>query len=183
MTDHDAKPQDPVAEAFAAMRQEALKRNGKVPDLSRQIPRMPPRTTKKGVRTLGKPTGRDGRRLPPKDRVEGLGSVLGTEISRRGWRKEIAGGWITGNWAELVGDNIAAHTKVEMLKDKKLFISCDTTAWATNLRLMQRDILKTIAQKVGPDVVAELRIFGPKAPSWRHGPLHVKGRGPRDTYG
>jgi len=48
---------------------------------------------------------------------------------------------------------------------------------------MQRQILQTITQKVGPNVVEELKIFGPSVPSWRKGPLHVKGRGPRDTYG
>lgn len=70
-----------------------------------------------------------------------------------------------------------------MIKDKKLFITCDSTAWATNLRMMQKQILQVIAEKVGPDIIAELRIYGPQAPSWRKGPLHVKGRGPRDTYG
>lgn len=109
--------------------------------------------------------------------------MLSKEIQRRGWKHGIAGGWVHSHWDELVGEKIAAHTKVEMLKDKSLFISCNSTAWATNLRMMQRTILQAIAEKVGPDVVAELKIFGPKTPSWRHGPLHVKGRGPRDTYG
>ena len=49
--------------------------------------------------------------------------------------------------------------------------------------MMQRQILQAIAGKVGPGIITELKIFGPKAPSWRKGPLHVKGRGPRDTYG
>lgn len=143
---------DPVAQAFAAMRKEAMKRNGRVPDLSRQLSRSRAPKKNKGPRTLGRPTGPDGRRLPPRDRVEGLGSVLGAEISRRGWKKDISGGWIMANWSALVGEKIAAHTKIEMLKDKKLFITCDSTAWATNLRMMQRDILQTIASKVGPEI-------------------------------
>jgi len=49
--------------------------------------------------------------------------------------------------------------------------------------MMQRQILQVIAEKVGPNIIVELKIFGPRAPSWRKGPLHVKGRGPRDTYG
>ena len=101
----------------------------------------------------------------------------------RGWRTKLAGGWIHSHWSLLVGDRIAGHTKVEKFADKKLYISCDSTAWASNLRTMQRNILSTIEEKVGPDIVTELRISGPKPPSWRYGPLHVKGRGPRDTYG
>lgn len=35
----------------------------------------------------------------------------------------------------------------------------------------------------GARVVKELRITGPTAPSWRKGERHIRGRGPRDTYG
>ncbi|KQB87035.1 DciA family protein [Corynebacterium lowii] len=207
---------DPVNQAFEAMRAAALKRNGVVPDLSRQRPRATSRYSQElseegeqvRVPGLGKPqnkqgeqdkpgkeqnrtekkkrgipTGPDGRRLPRRRDVDTLGSIMNREIRHRGWTREIAGGWVTGNWPELVGEKIAAHTKVEMLKGSTLFISCDSTAWATNLRMMQREILRTIAVKVGPDGITELKIFGPKAPSWRHGALHVAGRGPRDTYG
>lgn len=70
-----------------------------------------------------------------------------------------------------------------MVKGSILFITCDSTAWATNLRLMQRRILQTISEMIGPNIITQLKIFGPKPPSWRKGRLHVKGRGPRDTYG
>lgn len=173
--------QDPIAAAFANIRSVAKQRTGRVPDLSKQIERRRPE--KSAPKTRGIPTGRDGRRLPRRDQTASFGDVLNREIRARGWQKDIAGGWVNSHWDELVGPKIAEHTKVEMLKDKKLFITCDSTAWATNLRMMQRQILQRIAEQVGPDIIAELRIFGPKAPSWRKGPLHVKGRGPRDTYG
>lgn len=170
------EPDDMIAQAFANVRREAKKRNGTVPDLKRKT--RAPRPRRRGI-----PTGKDGRRLPPRDRTESFGSIVSREVTRRGWEKSIAAGWVGSNWSEIVGDLVASHTKIEMYKDQKLFITCDSTAWATNLRMMQRQILQTIAEKVGPNIVLELRIFGPKAPSWRHGPLHVKGRGPRDTYG
>lgn len=107
------------------------------------------------------------------------------EIKRNGWGRNFAAGSLRSAWPEIVGENIGRHTHVVMYNEKKrqLHVESDSTAWATNLRLMQTTILQTIARRVGPDVVAELKIYGPKAPSWRHGPLHVKGRGPRDTYG
>ena len=104
-------------------------------------------------------------------------------MHRRGWTGHLADGWVSGHWEELVGEKIAQHTRVEMIKETTVFISCDSTSWATNLRYLQRQILQEIARKVGPNVITQLKIFGPKAPSWRKGPLHVKGRGPRDTYG
>lgn len=135
------------------------------------------------ARRRGRPTGLDGRAKRPGFAVQSLQRVLGQEIMERGWNRDLATGWVTGNWATLVGDNIAAHTSIEMVKETTLFISCDSTAWAANLRYMQSTILSEIAKKVGPNVITELKIFGPQAPSWRKGRLHVKGRGPRDTYG
>lgn len=177
---------DPVNNAFENMRKAAKQRNGgKLPPAKRT----PPPARRKigsgtsGMLRRGRPTGADGRRRRRPLDVDNFGSLLGGEIARRGWEKDIASGWVNANWDELVGEKIAQHARVEMIKDKTLFITCDSTAWATNLRMMQRQILQVIAKKVGPDVIIQLRIFGPKAPSWRKGPLHVKGRGPRDTYG
>ncbi|MCQ9352751.1 DciA family protein [Corynebacterium sp. 153RC1] len=184
---------DLVSDAFHTIQKEASRR-GLAPK-SQQITRAASKqesnlnspadagSKASGGRRKGIPTGPDGRRLPKKDNLESVNAVLQREISRRGWGREIAGGWVQNNWEELVGAQVAAHTKVEMFKGEALFISCDSTAWATNLRMMQRNILAAIARQVGQGIITELKIFGPKTPSWRHGPLHVKGRGPRDTYG
>lgn len=131
----------------------------------------------------GRPSGPDGRRMRRSYSVPRLGAVLGKEIEDRGWEHDLAAGWVVNHWAELVGEKIAQHTTIEMIKDKRVHITCDSTAWATNLKYMQRTILEQIAAKVGPDVIVALRIYGPQTKSWRKGPLHVKGRGPRDTYG
>ncbi|MFD2456635.1 DciA family protein [Corynebacterium mendelii] len=133
--------------------------------------------------SFARPSGPDGRAWHPSDRPEKLVSILGREITSRGWKKGLAQGFLTSRWEEIVGEKIAQHTTIEMVKDTTLFLSTDSTAWATNLRLMQRTILSAIAEQVGPGIVTELKIYPPKAPSWRKGRLHVKGRGPRDTYG
>ena len=180
-------PDDSVSAAFSHIRDVARKRFGKVPDLSHQGRAVrgsrEEREAGASIRKRGRPTGPDGRALPKRRDYESLDSVLNREIQQRGWQRELAGGWVHSHWEDVVGARIAEHTTVEMLKGKSLFISCNSTAWATNLRMMQRQILQTITQKVGPNVVEELKIFGPSVPSWRKGPLHVKGRGPRDTYG
>ncbi len=69
------------------------------------------------------------------------------------------------------------------LRDGELTVAAESTAWATQLRLLQRKLLTKIAAGVGTGVVTKLNIQGPAAPSWRHGQLRVRGRGPRDTYG
>lgn len=197
--------QDPVAAAFEHLRDVARQRGGRLPDLSRQgesrVPRrsahkpqvegdaqvpgveLPDVDKRPTMRGPGRPTGPDGRPRRRSLSVPTIGSVVGKEIVSRGWQRDLAHGWVTRHWDTLVGEQIAAHTHVEMIKGGTVFISCTSTAWATNLKYMQRTILQKIAEKVGPGVITELKIFGPKAPNWRKGPLHVKGRGPRDTYG
>lgn len=136
----------------------------------------------RGVRGLQK-TGPDGRRLPKALNIHSLKNAVATTVTQNGWESPLARGWVMNHWDVLVGEKVAQHTKVEKFKDDVVFVSCDSTAWASNLRLMQRQLLQRIAEKIGPDQIRELKFYGPTQPSWRKGRLHVKGRGPRDTYG
>ena len=88
-----------------------------------------------------------------------------------------------GRWTAVVGEDIAAHASPTALRDGTLHVVAESTAWATQLRLLQTQLLAKIAAAVGDGVVKQLRITGPTAPSWRKGERHVRGRGPRDTYG
>lgn len=112
-----------------------------------------------------------------------LGKVAKRIAKERGWNDKLADGTVFGRWAELVGPNVAQHAQPESLKDGELTVRAESTAWATQLRLLQRQLVAKIAAGVGDGVVKRIRIAGPTRPSWRHGPRHVRGRGPRDTYG
>ncbi|HEY0806811.1 MAG TPA: DciA family protein [Pseudonocardiaceae bacterium] len=112
-----------------------------------------------------------------------LGRLAARLAANRGWATRLAGGQVFGKWAALVGAALAEHTELVALTDGELTVRADSTAWATQLRLLQRQLLAKIAAEVGNGVVTRLKVQGPSAPSWRHGPRHVPGRGPRDTYG
>ena len=101
----------------------------------------------------------------------------------RGWSKQVAEGSVLGQWATVVGDQIADHAVPTSLRDGVLTVSAESTAWATQLRMVQAQLLAKIAAAVGDGVVTSLKIQGPVAPSWRKGNRSVPGRGPRDTYG
>lgn len=101
----------------------------------------------------------------------------------QGWNAHLANGLVFGHWARLVGEEVAEHAQPVALREGELTVRASSTAWATQLRLLQGQLLKKIAAGVGHGVVKRMRIQGPTAPSWRKGPRHVSGRGPRDTYG
>jgi predicted nucleic acid-binding Zn ribbon protein len=112
-----------------------------------------------------------------------LGRLVGRIALERGWSPRLTTGRLFDRWAVIVGHELAEHARPVELKDKELTVQADSTAWATQLRLLQRQLLAKIAAGVGNDVVTRLKVLGPTAPSWRYGPRHVPGRGPRDTYG
>jgi predicted nucleic acid-binding Zn ribbon protein len=112
-----------------------------------------------------------------------LGRLASRMFADRGWSDRICAGAVFGQWAQLVGADIAEHSHPVSLQDGELLVRASSTAWATQLRLLQRQLIARITAGVGPGVVTRLRIQGPAAPNWVHGPRHVRGRGPRDTYG
>ncbi|MGH3517049.1 MAG: DciA family protein [Haloechinothrix sp.] len=112
-----------------------------------------------------------------------LSRVVARLATERGWHTQLASGQVFGHWTHLVGEEVAEHAHPEALKDGELTVRASSTAWATQLRLLQGQLLAKIAAGVGSGVVKRLKILGPTKPSWRYGPRHVSGKGPRDTYG
>jgi predicted nucleic acid-binding Zn ribbon protein len=112
-----------------------------------------------------------------------LGAATRDLARSRGWSTRVAEGSVFGRWPWVVGEQIAAHATPISLREGVLTVSAETTAWATQLRMVQPQLLAKIAAAVGDGVVASLKIIGPVAPSWRKGRYHIAGRGPRDTYG
>ena len=115
---------------------------------------------------------------------QNIGAVLNELVSARDWRQGIAEGNLFSDWREIVGADIAEHSTPITLYEGKLTIQTSSTAWSTQLRLMQGDLLKTIRQSAPGALVEELAIIGPHAPSWKRGLRTIRGaRGPRDTFG
>ncbi|WP_158879718.1 DciA family protein [Amycolatopsis anabasis] len=151
------------------------------------------RGTPPGRRKAGKPSAGGFAQNPRRRRWSGAGAdprdpqPLGRLASRLavdlGWNDRLANGQVFGRWARLVGEEVAEHAQPVALKDGELTVRASSTAWATQLRLLQGQLLAKIAAGVGHGVVKRMRIHGPTAPSWRKGLRHVSGRGPRDTYG
>ncbi len=113
-----------------------------------------------------------------------VGRVLAGYVEERGWELPLAEARVFADWATLVGADIAMHSTPVTLRDGELKVSAESTAWATQLRLLTAALLSRLAGELGPDVVTKLVITGPLGPSWKHGGYSVRGtRGPRDTYG
>ena len=155
----------------------AARASGKAVGQGRASPR------KGGVRALRRRrSGWSG--AGPDDRdPQPLSALAGSLAKSRGGGGKVGGGTVFGRWSAVVGEDIASHADPVSLTDGVLSIQAESTAWATQLRMLQAQLLAKINAAVGQGVVTSLKISGPAAPSWRKGERHIKGRGPRDTYG
>ena len=112
-----------------------------------------------------------------------LGPTLDRLIADRGWETDAAVGGVLGRWPAIVGPEVAGHAVPLAFDDGELVVGADSTAWATQIRLLAPTLLARLAEDLGAGVVTSVTVRGPAAPSWKKGLLAVRGRGPRDTYG
>ena len=113
-----------------------------------------------------------------------INNILNELVETRDWKKGITEGSIFSEWRAIVGNEIADHSNPITLYEGKLTIQTSSTAWSTQLRLMNDDLLRKIQQSSPGAVVEELQIIGPHAPSWKRGLRTIRGaQGPRDTFG
>jgi len=113
----------------------------------------------------------------------GLGDVVDALASQLGWTSSLAQSDLLTGWIELAGEETAKHAIPEGITEGVLTVRCESTAWATQLRMMRSDLLARIAERFPQADIQSIRFQGPDAPSWKRGPRSIPGRGPRDTYG
>ena len=99
------------------------------------------------------------------------------------WNTKLSEASLFAEWEKVVGEDNAAASYPEEIRNRTLTVRCRSTAWATQLRLLEAQVLEQIQQKHPDLLIEQVRFIGPTAPSWKKGPRSVPGRGPRDTYG
>ena len=113
----------------------------------------------------------------------GIGDVIDSMTARLGWNSPLAQSDLLASWASIAGEETAEHSTPVSIEDGLLVVRCDSTAWATQLRIMRHQVATRIAAEYPDAGILSVRFDGPGAPSWKRGPRSIPGRGPRDTYG
>ena len=139
------------------------------------------------ARGAGRP-GRDGggRRRGGRARREDpqpLGAALDGLLADQGWQLAAAVGSVFGRWDQLVGPDVAAHTRPERFTDGELVVTADSAAWATQMRLLTSAVVRRLNTELGHGTVTRVVVRGPVPPR-RMGPLRVRGTGEHNSdYG
>src|SRR5579875_1220686 len=127
-------------------------------------------------------SGRRTRRRAPLDDPQPLRAAIDGLLDDQGWREPVAIGSVFGRWAEIVGPDLAAHSAPDHVTEGELTVTADSTAWATQLRLLAPQLLHRINAElragqaaVGAGPIRRVRVRGPAGPARRPGEWRVRG--------
>ena len=162
--------QDAAQDALSRARKQAKDRPK--PQRSKWLQRR--RRTTDDQRSGAGPDERDPQRV---------GDVVNQLANEQQWIAPLSIGTILSQWPSIVGDDVASHVTPQAFRSGELIVQADSTAWATQMRLLTATVLRRLDEEMGKDVVQKVQVLGPRSPSWKKGPRSVPGRGPRDTYG
>ena len=166
-----------AAQALARARADALARGGRPPTAAGE------NIVKQNPVTSAPRAGQRGAR-ERRDDPAPLGAAIDGLVAESGWDLAVATASVFSRWSQIVGPDLAAHTAPESLAGGELIVTADSTAWATQLRLLAADLVRRLNAELGDGTVRRVNVRGPGSPQRRPGEWRVRGsRGPRDTYG
>lgn len=162
-------------------------------DLARSVAR----SLARGRRKPARPGARRPRVDPtassahPDDRdPQTLDATIGRLVAQQGWGTDVRVHGVFSRWDAIVGREVAQHarpvsyTREESGEGGRLVVQTDSTAWATQMRLLAATVVRRLNEELGHGTVTVIDVQGPNLPTWKKGRRSVRdGRGPRDTYG
>jgi predicted nucleic acid-binding Zn ribbon protein len=92
------------------------------------------------------------------DEPMSIGDALARVQAELGLPESDALRTLTNSWAAIVGDDVAAHARLDALRDETISIVVDSTLWATQLRYLEADIVARANVLVGSPVVHGIRV-------------------------
>ena len=108
---------------------------------------------------------RSGARADGRDPMP-LGAAINRLITERGWETPAAVGGVMGRWPQIVGEDLAKHCVPERYDEDErvLTVRCDSTAWATQLRLLAPQLVARLNEDLGHGTVRLIKVLGPGGP-------------------
>jgi predicted nucleic acid-binding Zn ribbon protein len=87
-----------------------------------------------------------------------LADALAAVRAELGLSDGVADARLEREWDAIVGTEVAAHARLQTVRDGVLVIAVDSPIWATELRYLEGEIVARAAAAVGPGVVTSIRV-------------------------
>jgi hypothetical protein len=95
---------------------------------------------------------------PHEDAFVALGDALERVRAELGLPDHDAFDALLRRWPDIVGPDVAAHTRLDSVRDGVAVIVADGPIWASQLRFLETAIVDGATGVVGPGVVREVRV-------------------------
>lgn len=91
---------------------------------------------------------------------QALSAAVGNLAAVAGWQSRLAVAALTLRWAEVVGSDVARHSRLAGFDTRtgEVLVIADSPAWASALRMCSATVLDRIREVVGEGVVSTLTI-------------------------
>ena len=85
-----------------------------------------------------------------------LGSLLEGVLANLDLRTRFREHLAVMAWPEIAGGTVAAHSEAEAVRDGVLLVATDSPAWAHELQMRQQELLRILADRLGPGVIRQI---------------------------
>lgn len=103
-----------------------------------------------------------------------FGAAIRDLLAERGWERQAAVGGVFGNWARIVGKEVAEHTTPTAFEDGVVTIVADSSTWAQQVKLLAPTLVRRLNEELGHDTVRRVKVRGPASASGRRGGWRVR---------
>ncbi|AGB40043.1 putative RNA-binding protein containing Zn ribbon [Halobacteroides halobius DSM 5150] len=89
--------------------------------------------------------------------AESIKKLLDDTLNKLGLSRRLKEEKVLNLWSQLIGDKIGAHTQAKYINCGVLFVTVDNSTWAHQLLFMKKNLIQKINQKMGQQIVKEIR--------------------------
>lgn len=92
---------------------------------------------------------------------EPIASIIGRQLASLGIARPIKQASIEHLWPELVGPEVAAHTRVLKIDAGRVFVAVDSPAWRQELLFQKEVFIARLNQELEEELVSDIMFTGP----------------------
>lgn len=100
-----------------------------------------------GAKSMGKP--------------ESIASIVARQLADLGIARKVKQASVEHLWPELVGPEIAAHTRVQKVDLGRLFVAVDSPVWRQELLFHRTEFVSKLNGILGEPVISDIMFTGP----------------------
>jgi predicted nucleic acid-binding Zn ribbon protein len=92
---------------------------------------------------------------------ESISAILARQLEKTGIAKRVKQASVEHIWPQLVGPEIAGHTRFVKVDAGRVFIAVDSPVWRQELFFKKEALIEILNRELGDDIVTDIMFTGP----------------------